>query len=240
MSVDSVITNEFNNGATVEYEEGKKAYFFKGIGCVATWGERVGNQIGRFLNEQNLAPESHSVEDLARLVNQYLIEDYRPHEDGLVDVGYHVAGFIPGRPRLYHIFYGFDRPRPPEQTEPDYKYYDHSPQSPLEVSLLYNGRNDLAHSAVQTILAEERQNHEARINVAAPSGTSIEESQRMLEEINQRSRVNLMNPTDMISFGKFVVCYAAQFTEEVGPPIHTFLISYDNQVTYVKTDGCAD
>jgi hypothetical protein len=90
MTVDSTVVLDFEE--TREYETGRKSYFFSGVGNVTTWGARDCNCIGDFLNKQNIASTTHSVEELADLVEQYLIKEYRPHKLNLDDVGYHVAG----------------------------------------------------------------------------------------------------------------------------------------------------
>jgi hypothetical protein len=60
---------------------------------------------------QNISPTTHSIDDLAELVFEYLITKYQPHKERFGDLGYHVAGFDKEqRPRLYHCFWGTDRP----------------------------------------------------------------------------------------------------------------------------------
>jgi hypothetical protein len=66
VSVDSAVTRDFRDGR--EYSTGRKAYLFPGVGCVATWGARDGNQIGRFL-ENKITSREHAVEELRSLVN---------------------------------------------------------------------------------------------------------------------------------------------------------------------------
>ena len=143
MTVDSAVTKDFGN--TREYEIGRKSYFFDGVGCVTTWGARDLNKIGPYLDQIGISPDKHTVIDLADLVFTYLTLQYKPHELDFDDVGYHIAGFDKnGRARLFHVFWGFDRPKPVEQTHREYKRYDHSPDAG-EAYFLYNGRNDLAH-----------------------------------------------------------------------------------------------
>jgi len=80
--------------------------------------------------------------------------------------------------RLFHVFWGFDRPKPPEQTARKYAKYDHSPAQNA-IQFLYNGRNDLAQVVVYTFLYQ----------------------------VNGRSetRFQLNNPTSVVSFSDFVV-----------------------------------
>ena len=47
MAADSAVTIEF--GTSREYQTGRKSYFFKGLGCITTWGARDHNKIGPFL-----------------------------------------------------------------------------------------------------------------------------------------------------------------------------------------------
>jgi len=208
MTVDSAIARDFENRR--EYTTGRKAFFFCGVGCVTTWGTRDHNRIGRFLDNQNVSPDSHSVTDLAALVKHYLDKEYRPHELNLDDVGYHIAGFDQeGRPRLFHIFWGFDRPRPPEQAHRKYEKYDHTP-SAGNIMFLYNGRNDLVEVVVHTLLKQVYAGQETRFNLETPIG--------------------------LASFGDFVVRFAAELTPEVGPPFLTYLISPRNEAEWIKND----
>src|SRR5262245_47831872 len=107
MTADSAVTLTISDRR--EYEEGTKAYMFPRTGCVVTWGARDGNRPGSWLRER-LSQKQHTVDDLAILVHQYLTEVYQPGDRGADDVGYHVAGFRDGQPRLHHVFWGFDRP----------------------------------------------------------------------------------------------------------------------------------
>lgn len=202
MTADSAVTQEFEDH--FEFETGCKIFPFSGIGCVTTWGERVGNQIGTFLRNQELNPIRHDVTDLANLVEHYLITEYQPDRNGLGDVGYHVAGFDKeGLPKLYHVFWGFDRPRPPNQEIPKYARYDHSP-SRGGAYFLYNGRNDLAHIIVNA----------------------------MLNQISQGNlvRYDLRNPLGLAQFGDFVLRFGAELTPEVGPPFIVQIISPENRI----------
>lgn len=209
MTVDSAVTLDFEDSPR-EYDKGRKAYCFPGVGCVTTWGARDHNRVGEFLDKQDISPDTHSVNDLADLVEQYLTEQYRPHELNLNDVGYHVAGFDQdGQARLYHIFWGFDRPTPPWQTCRKYARYDHTSPAPI-TGLLYNGRNDLADVVVRTLLDEIGKGGDARFNL----GTHI----------------------GLTCFGDFVARFAAELTPEVAPPFFTHLISPRNQVELIKND----
>ena len=209
MSVDSAVTLDFEDSRR-EYDTGRKSFLYPGVGCVATWGARDGNQIGIFLDKQGLSPENHSVVDLANLVFEYLTEEYQPRECGLDDVGFHVAGFDQEeRPRFSHIFWGFDRPRPDEQVEPKYERYDHSP-TPGNPEYIYNGRNDLAHVMVVTLLDQIR----------AGNATQFDPRKR----------------EGLVRLGDFVVRFAGELTPEVGPPFITYLISPHNQAVSIKNN----
>jgi len=208
MSADSAVTLDF--GDTREYREGRKSFFYPGVGCVTTWGARNGNHIGDYLEGLHISPERHTVENLASFVHEYLSREYRPDQIGLDDVGYHVAGFDrQRRPRLFHVFYGFDRPRSAEQTEREYKMYDHTPP-PEDVQFLYNGRNDLAHVVVQTMFLQ------------LASGSD--------------SRFRLDDPVSLVCFADFVSRFGAELTPEVGPPFLTYLISPRNESARLRND----
>ncbi len=209
MTVDSAVTLDFAD--TREYTTGRKSYLFPGVGCITTWGARAGNQIGSYLDRQEVSPDQHSVDDLAILTYRYLTEEYRPHEFNLDDVGYHVAGFDRnGQPRLFHIFWGFDRPRPAEQTRQKYEKYDHSPNL-KGTFFLYNGRNDLAHVVVLTLLNQVSRGTPTRFDLATPVG--------------------------LVRFGDFIARFAGELTPEVGPPFLTYLISPQNQAKRIQNGG---
>lgn len=123
MTADSAVTRFLQDRR--EYEEGNKLYLFPGVGCTATWGARDGNQPGMWLREHLLEVSQKSVDGLAGLIYSYLSLIYQPGVRGADDVGFHVAGFTEGQPRLYHAFWGFDRPQPADQHERTYNMYDH-------------------------------------------------------------------------------------------------------------------
>lgn len=209
MTVDSAVVRDFDSGNR-EYTTETKAFLFDGVGCVATWGARDANRIGDYLREQNISRISHSVIDLANLVEKYLKGIYNPEQMGLDDVGYHVAGFDRnGYPRMNHIFWGFDRPRRAEQSKREYKNNDHSPSSGA-IQFVYNGRNDLAQTVVETLLEQTRKG-----NVVS---------------------FHFSQPCDLACFGDFVARFAAEITPEVGPPFVTCLFSPTNKATIVRNN----
>jgi hypothetical protein len=207
MTADSAVTLFFQDRR--EYEEGTKLYAFPGIGSLATWGARDGNQLGMWLRE-HVREGHHPIDALAGSVYYYLSHVYQPGERDADDVGYHIAGFVDGRPRLFHAFYGFDRPRPANQTERAYKLYDHSPGG-RGVEMLYNGRNDLADTVVANLLAQIRQGGDVRYDI--------------------------QNPVGLIQFCDFVARFAAELTPEVGPPITTVIISHRNQIARLVNES---
>lgn len=209
MAVDSAVTNDF--GDKREYVEGAKAFWLEGVGCVTTWGERTGNRVSDFLWRQNILPQTHSVEDLADLVEEYLTQEYQPRDAGLGEVGYHVAGFDGhGTDRLYHVFYGFDRPRRADEHEPQYKRCDHSPPGNL-TAFLFNGRHDLAYIVVTKLLAEVQGGGDTRYNPSTPAGVAC--------------------------LADFVVRFAGELTPQVGPPFLISLISPTNRRFLIHNPG---
>lgn len=209
MTADSAVTLSFQDRR--EYEEGNKLYVFSGIGCVATWGARDGNQPGSWLRER-LSKDEQTVNDLADLVYYYLSNVYQPGERGADDVGFHVTGFTDGQPRLFHTFYGFDRPRPADQKERTYKLYDHS-RIENGITMLYNGRNDLADIVVRNLLSQIERGDDVRYDL--------------------RSSVGL------VQFSDFVARFAAELTPEVGPPFTTVVISHDNRIKQLRNNTFA-
>lgn len=205
MSADSAITNEFEDH--VEFETANKSYPIPGIGCITTWGERVGNQIGQFLRNNPFDPNRDDVTHLASRVYDYLRNEYRPQELGLGDLGFHIAGFDrSGEPRLFHAFWGFDRPRPENQLSQKYELYDHSPERG-KVDFLYNGRNDLAFVVVNTMLGQIMQGNIVRYDLRLPDG--------------------------LVLFADFVVRFGAELTPEVGAPFVTQIISPANGISTI-------
>lgn len=209
MTADSAVTLDFTDHR--EYKTGRKSYYFPGVGGVMTWGARDHNRIGEFLDRQRISPERHSIDDLAHLVYQYISEEYRPQELNLDDVGYHVAGFDEAEnARLYHVFWGFDQPKRPEQIIQEFKWNDHSPPN-SGLTLLYNGRNDLAHVVVYTLFNQITSGNSTRFDLATPLG--------------------------LVCFSDFVVRFASEITPEVAPPFITYLISPRNEATWIKNDN---
>ncbi len=145
-----------------EYETGSKYYIFPGVGCITTWGDHTFNRLGQYLRQQQISPITHSVEDLATLTYKYICDEYSKDDE----LGFHIGGFDnTGKPYLYHVFWGFDKPKPPEQNEPTSHLYDHS-----DWVFLYNGRNDLA-NVVITALKEQIDNHQdVRFDLKTPLG----------------------------------------------------------------------
>lgn len=213
MGVDSAVTKTFtsvDNPAKIwrEYETDRKAYSFPGVGCVATWGVRDHNRIAKYLHEQQISSKTHTVDDLAELTYLYLTEEYRPKDLEYDDIGYHVAGFDKERrPRLYHIFWGFDRPKPLSQKERHYAKNIHHPLGEIG-PFVYNGRNDLAETMVHTLIRQ------------AQAGYAL--------------RFKLENSVDRVNFVDFVLRFAAEITPEVGPPFHIYLISPDNRIESIS------
>lgn len=203
MTSDSAITTSFSSGGR-EYSTKCKSFVFQGVGCITTWGETNHNKIGRYLYENKISADKHSIEDLASLTYTYLTEEYRPDHGDLDDVGYHVGGFDKtGKARMFHIFWGFDRPKPKDQTKPEYKYYDHS-----DWNFVFNGRNDLAFSLVRLLVEQLQAGVDVRYDPSTRQG--------------------------IVKFCDFVARYSAELTPEVGPPFNTNLIFPNNEILTIQ------
>jgi hypothetical protein len=147
-----------------EYETGSKYYRFPGVGCITTWGDHTYNRLGQYLQKQNISAKSHSIKELAELTHKYLREEYSKAKDD--ELGFHIGGFDKGgKPCLYHAFWGFDRPKPPQQTDPTVHFYNHS-----DWVFLYNGRNDLANVVITTLKEQIEAGQEVRFNLQTPLG----------------------------------------------------------------------
>jgi hypothetical protein len=211
MTADSCVTEYSENSVTTNFTIGRKAYNYPGVGCVTTWGARDQNLIGRYLETKRISPDNHSVEDLANIVNEYLTKEFRPDELNTDMVGYHVSGFTKeGKPKLFHIFWDYDRPLRLEQKYPEYKFQDHSP-SPGKVVYLYNGRNDVVEYALHDNLYKIK------------TGEKTDYLFRTLDNI--------------VSFSDYAVRLGANITPEVGPPFITYLISPKNETVMIRNDN---
>lgn len=185
-----------------EYETGSKFFTFPGVGCITTWGDHTYNRLGSFLQGQRISANTHSVEDLAALAHRYVVEEYRKDETD--EVGYHIGGFDRGgRPHLYHAFWGFDRPKPEEQTSPTDRFYEHS-----DWVFLYNGRNDLAHIVITTLMKQIERGEDTRFDLRTPIG--------------------------LIGLCDFVARFAAEMTPQVGPPFVIHLVFPDNSIEKIE------
>ena len=152
MAADSAVVHDFDNGVR-EYHTGRKLWHVPTIGFISTWGARDSNGIGRHLSEQWSNVGSRTIGDLARSVHSYLVTEYRPDELGLQDVGYHIAGVTrDGAPAVYHSY--FNTPRNVSSFG-NYDFQLIGPKIP-ETQFLYNGRNDIAHNIVITLINEAR------------------------------------------------------------------------------------
>ncbi len=167
MLSDSAITvthHQEEGDAFNEYETGSKYYRFRGVGCITTWGDHTYNQLGRFLQKRGISATTHSITDLAELTHKYVLEEYS--KDSEEELGFHIGGFDrSGKPHLYHVFWGYDRPRPPEQKSPAVRFYNHS-----DWVFLYNGRNDLAHVVITALKEQIETGREIRFNLMTPFG----------------------------------------------------------------------
>lgn len=115
-----------------------------------------------------------------------------------------------GEPKLFHLYWGFERPKSPKQKYQEYSINDHSPKL-NKLSFLYNGRNDLAENVINTLLNEI--------------------------SIGKETRFNLTNVIDRVRFSDFVMRFSSEITPEVGPPFITYLISKKNDFQILKNEG---
>lgn len=192
-AADSAITRDF--GDFVEYDRERKMWVIPGAGVLSTWGARDGNQIGQLLRGRASGSTTETVTELARIANEYLTNEYCPRERGLGDVGYHIAGFLPGGvPALYHAY--FEIPEDPSR-EPFYDFQDIQ-IPPGARQFLYNGRNDLAHALITLVLTQIQQGRATHFKVQSPA--------------------------DAAYLAHFIMRIAAEITPEVGPPFQLHVL----------------
>jgi hypothetical protein len=213
MTADHAVTKIFNQQER-EYDTGRKLYPYPGIGCVTTWGTRDHNAVQEYLDGLHLERGRDTISELVVAVDTFLRRVYRPHHHRYDDVGYHVAGFDRERtPQLYHVFWGFNRPKNPRQIRRKYKTARYRYEDLVVPLFLYNGRNDIADNVVRSLLNEMRTE-----NVA-----------------NQ----DFSYSVTVARFGDFVARFAAELTQEVGPPFETAIISVDNEIEVVSNNSFA-
>lgn len=198
---DSATTRTFPDG--VEFDTDRKWYVEDGVGCVTWWGERVGNKVLTHLREQSSKGALNGVYELSREVNRFLVEEYAPHEAGLGDTGYHVAGFTPEREvRLYHIFYNTQGSPGAFESRGAYNLQDQSPE-PGKLTFLYNGRNDLVHPLVMGLL----------------DGYKLGQFSQFPLSLDGLHR-----------FAHFVLAFVSALTPEVSPPFQMHTIWPDGHI----------
>lgn len=205
VTADSAVTDDINGGTERIYKHGHKIFNYEGIGFVATWGARTGNNIERYLDTR--INRDVDISRLADLTLSYLIDEYKADDPVSDDIGYHVAGFDrQGNAHLYHIFWGIPRPNHENQA-PDYGLNDHSPNEKAAIQLLYNGRNDLADIMIKTLIREIQRGRDVRFDITTPIG--------------------------MAELCDYVVRMGAEMTPEVGPPFKTTLMSPENKIKQI-------
>jgi len=206
MAADSAERRDYSSGE-IEYVTCTKSFAYENIGCLSTWGARDHNRIYEFLGPK-INSTVTDVDSLADEVFHYLTKEYKPHALGFGDVGYHVGGFSSnGECRLFHVFWGFDRPRPYDQKRPGYKKKGHSP-SRENVVFLYNGRNELAEMVVRYFLREIEN-----------KGSSC---------LEMTNRVHLVKLADLVTR------FSAEISKDVGLPFSYHLVSPENIITTLK------
>ncbi len=196
MANDCAVVKDFADGSA-EYDTGRKFFACDGVGCVTMWGARDGNNLIAHLTSLGLTGDKHSVEDLAFLVNRYLVEDYAPHRYSLADTGFHIGGFSAlGEPRLYHAFWNVPGSAAGEGTKGSYTLQQHHPVP--ELRFLYNGRNDLVNAVLGALINEISAGKPVKFPFNAPG---------------------------MLKFAQFVLRFGAELTPEVSPPFMFHLLT---------------
>jgi len=167
MLSDSAITNDNlqEDGTNYPtYEIKSKTYRFNGVGCITTWGDQTFNQLCSYLQRYRIFESKPSILDLAHYVQQYLEGFRKEHPED--ELGFHIGGFgNDGKPNLYHAFWGFNRPRQPNELTKQVYLLDS-----VGSLFLYNGRNDLAGTLINLLISELRSGRETRYDLKTPTG----------------------------------------------------------------------
>ena len=209
MANDCAVVQDFADGHR-EYSTGRKFFLADGIGCVTMWGARDGNKLVSYLSSLTLTPTSHTVDDLIRQVNRFLIEQYAPHEVPLSDIGFHVGGFTSdGQPRLCHIFWNVPGSSAAVGTEGTYTFQFHHPSLPLQIKFLYNGRNELVSAVIGSLITELNKNSQTKFP---------------------------FTPVGMCRLSHFILRFGAELTPEVSPPFLVHLLSPNRKCVTKRVD----
>jgi hypothetical protein len=197
---DSAVKEEFEAGG-VSYGTGRKSFVVPGAGVVTTWGARDGNDVGAALSK---LPKLSSISDVARRVSDYLEHEYDPRTRGLGDVGFHIAGFENGQPRVFHAFWNV----PNGGSLPSGQYALQDLPFPGGFFALYNGRHDLAASVFQSLTSELQRGQSPRIGIATAPG--------------------------MVALAHLILRFASELSADVGPPFLAHVLSSDNRITSTR------
>ena len=179
------------------------------IDLLTMWRARDGNNLVTHLTSLGLAGNTHTVEDLAFLVNRYLLDDYAPHRHSFADTGFHIGGFSSlGEPRLYHTFWNVPGSAAGEGTKGTYTLQQQHPIP--EVRFLYNGRNDLVNTVLGALINEIRAGKPVKFPFDA---------------------------LGMLKFAQFVLRFGAELTPEVSPPFVFHLLTPNRKVVMRSAQG---
>lgn len=207
MANDSAVSLTFTDH--VEYETGPKAWLKEGVGGVTTWGARDGNNYSRYLRELDLTGATADVEVLAEHVHRYLTVEYRPSDEGIGDVGYHVGGFTrTGKARLYHSYWNTRIAEEKGSVEAGYVLETHDPGCRGTV-FMYNGRHDLAETVINTLFDQLKRWQPTRIRRSVPGYASV---------------------------AHLTLRFATEITPEVAPPFYVHLLNKENKFRYIRSD----
>lgn len=178
------------SGVVVERDRVKKHHRFQRT-FVSAWGELTGNRLALTLAGLP-APALADPSQLAEALRSYLRRDFRPSRSGHGHLGFHVGGLgVGNRPQLFNVSWEPPRTISASQRRGRYGFYNHSPEK--RPVLLFNGRHDIAHTPIRTLLTEMSGKRETRFVLTEIGGA--------------------------IAFADFVVRFAAEITPDVDPPI---------------------
>jgi hypothetical protein len=233
VAADRTVTDDFSYGdGTVgrEYWSRRKLLTIEGVCVVTLWGWMPPAHYRLFphLLNQNIDPGTHTVDDIADVVFNYLRNEYQPHTrtqyeenrcpvgvDFTDHTGYHVCGFtLEQRPKCYNIFWGTDIPPKSPEQPPKYESYPrpHEDQ-PLRgtIEFIYTGRNDLAAGVIRAFLNEIEKGFETRYDIRTTVGK--------------------------VQLADLVMRFASEITPQVGPPFDIAIITPDNRIQAVTNPG---
>lgn len=137
----------------IERRSQRKFYWSESLPyCVTTWGaRRLWPSLQLLLMRQ---PIGTSVDELACRIYDFVSNEHGEDDE---DFGFHIGGWGPDGPSLYHVYYGVDQPvreRNADQHAAIEKVTPPHRQGDSGLGILFNGRHDIVGSYIEHYVRE--------------------------------------------------------------------------------------